>query len=85
VTRTAPPLQSIYAIRRDNLRALIVARFGNVPARMAEALGFGQRSLIYSYLAARKPKQIGFIQARRMERVGRKPPHWLDQPHQKSR
>jgi hypothetical protein len=72
--------RSIYAIRRDNLKRLIRARFANVPARIAEVLGFRSRPLIYRYLADLKPKNIGFRLARRIERIGRRPAHWLDRP-----
>jgi hypothetical protein len=68
----APPMLSVYEIRRINLRVIVREAFEDNASRAAEALGFQQASLIYRYLSDNPDtaKQIGARLARKIEQLG---------------
>jgi SOS-response transcriptional repressor LexA len=75
-----PPneMRNIWEIRRDNFRLLLETVFPKKRSVTAKLLGFGQESLISSYLG---PKHIGPKVARDIEFAAKKPPNWLDSDH----
>ena len=77
-------MQAIGQIRLDNLETLI-KQFGTAAALAAEV----ETSPVYiSMLMNRtldaktgRPREMGTAMARRMEAAAKKPPGWMDQPH----
>lgn len=76
-TPSSVQLQSIYDIRRDNLKVLISRVFLSRKVA-ADKLQFGQESLVSRYLGS---KQIGASLARKIERAAGKADNWLDVDH----
>lgn len=77
-------MKGIDEIRRENLRALIGERYDGDWQRAAVAFEFEQPNFIYRILpkdpTKRPTKSIGKTLARKLERIGGKPLHWLDAP-----
>ncbi len=72
---------NIQDIRRQNLRAVIEAEFGGVPARLARALGCQPTSISRLTSSAASKRNMGEKMARDIERVSGRPDGWMDALH----
>lgn len=72
---------NIQDIRRQNLRAVIEAEFGGVPARLARALGCQPTSISRLTSSAASKRNMGDKMARDIERAAGRPDGWMDILH----